>query len=205
MKIAAGVLLIVAAILNVIGGCTWAGAGACAGCVGEVLDQDRLDQENQWSDNEDPIEVELNASETESTNPKEIRPEKNDSVWDEDAENFDEFEDFEPPSQENIEQLKTSGAGMALYGFAIMILAGVMIGAAICAFNAKKANFVLITGILSITAEIMGVLLVYFILPEQEANDILSSAALLFKLPGVLAGIFAIIAVSSFPHPLSRS
>ena len=94
---------------------------------------------------------------------------------------------------------------MALYGFAIMILAGVMIGAAICAFNAKKANFVLITGILSITAEIMGVLLVYFILPEQEANDILSSAALLFKLPGVLAGIFAIIAVRSFPHPLSRS
>ena len=197
--------MIVAAILNVIGGCTWAGAGACTGCVGEVLDQERLHQENQWSDNEDPIEVELNASEIESTNPKEIRPEKNDSVWDEDAENFDEFEDFEPPSQENIEQLKTSGAGMALYGFAIMILAGVMIGAAICAFNAKKANFVMITGILSITAEIMGVLLVYFILPEQEANDVLSSAALLFKLPGVLAGIFAIIAVRSFPHPLSRS
>ena len=205
MKIAAGVLLIVAAILNVIGGCTWAGAGACAGCVGEVLDQDRLHQENQWSDNEDPIEVELNGRETESTNPKEIRPESNDSAWGEGTSDYDEFEEFDPTDQETIEELKTSGAGMALYGFAIMILAGVMIGAAICAFNAKKANFVMITGILSIVAEIMGVLLVYFILPEQEANDILSSAALLFKLPGVLAGIFAIIAVRSFPHPLSRS
>jgi len=93
---------------------------------------------------------------------------------------------------------------MALYGFAIMILAGVMIGAAICAFKAKKAKFVLITGILSIVAEVMGVLLVYFILPEQ-ADDILSSVALLFKLPGVLAGIFSIIAVRSFPHPLLSS
>ena len=50
MRIAAGVLLIVAAILNVVGGCTWAGAGACTGCVGEVLDQNRLQEENQWNE-----------------------------------------------------------------------------------------------------------------------------------------------------------
>lgn len=204
MRIAAGVLLIVAAILNVIGGCTWAGAGACTGCVGEVLDQNRLQEENQWneadisSDSSYPNEEEGN--DTDGNDAK-----SNDSTWEEGTSDYGEFEEFDPTDQESIDELKTSGAGMALYGFAIMILAGVMIGAAICAFNAKKANFVMITGILSIVAELMGVLLVYLILPEQEANDVLSSAALLFKLPGVLAGIFAIIAVSSFPHPLSRS
>lgn len=204
MRIAAGVLLIVAAILNVIGGCTWAGAGACTGCVGEVLDQNRLQEENQWneadisSDSSYPNEEEGN--DTDGNDAK-----SNDSTWEEGTSDYGEFEEFDPTDQESIDELKTSGAGMALYGFAIMILAGVMIGAAICTFNAKKANFVMITGILSIVAELMGVLLVYLILPEQEANDVLSSAALLFKLPGVLAGIFAIIAVSSFPHPLSRS
>mgnify|MGYP005657740689 CR=1 FL=1 len=203
MRIAAGVLLIVAAILNVMGGCSWAGAGACAGCVGEVLEQDRLHQENQWSETDGPIDDNSYADEEEGNETDENDAESNDSAWEEGATDYDEFE-AEPPSQETIDELKTSGAGMALYGFAIMILAGVMIGAAICAFKAKKAKFVLITGILSIVAEVMGVLLVYFILPEQ-ADDILSSVALLFKLPGVLAGIFSIIAVRSFPHPLLSS
>ena len=204
MRIAAGVLLIVAAILNVMGGCTWAGAGACTGCVGEVLDQNRLQEENQRNeggvsgDSSYPIEEEGN--ETDANN-----AESNDSAWGEGTSDYDEFEEFDPTDQETIEELKTSGAGMALYGFAIMILAGVMIGAAICAFQAKKANFVMITGILSIVAELMGVLLVYFILPEQDANDILSSAALVFKLPGVLAGVFSIIAARSFPHPFLGS
>ena len=204
MRIAAGVLLIVAAILNVMGGCSWAGAGACAGCVGEVLEQDRLHQENQWSETDGPIDDNSYADEEEGNETDENDAESNDSAWEEGATDYDEFEEFEPTSQETIDELKTSGAGMALYGFAIMILAGVMIGAAICAFKAKKAKFVLITGILSIVAEVMGVLLVYFILPEQ-ADDILSSVALLFKLPGVLAGIFSIIAVRSFPHPLLSS
>ena len=204
MRIAAGVFLIVAAILNVMGGCSWAGAGACAGCVGEVLEQEQRHQENQWSEADDPVAVNSYADE-EGDNETDVNgAETNDTAWKEGATDYDEFE-AEPPSQETIDELKTSGAGMALYGFAIMILAGVMIGAAICAFKAKKAKFVLITGILSIVAEVMGVLLVYFILPEQEANDILSSAALVFKLPGVLAGIFSIIAVRSFPHPLLSS
>ena len=204
MRIAAGVLLIVAAILNVMGGCTWAGAGACTGCVGEVLDQNRLQEENQRNEGDVsgypsyPNEEEGNETDANNAEP-------NDSAWGEGTSDYDEFEEFDPTDQETIEELKTSGAGMALYGFAIMILAGVMIGAAICAFQAKKANFVMITGILSIVAELMGVLLVYFILPEQDANDILSSAALVFKLPGVLAGVFSIIAARSFPHPFLGS
>ncbi len=204
MRIAAGVLLIVAAILNVMGGCTWAGAGACTGCVGEVLDQNRLQEENQRNEGDVSVDssypIEEEGNETDADN-----AESNDSVWGEGTSDYDEFEEFDPTDQETIEELKTSGAGMALYGFAIMILAGVMIGAAICAFQAKKANFVMITGILSIVAELMGVLLVYFILPEQDANDILSSAALVFKLPGVLAGVFSIIAARSFPHPFLGS
>ena len=150
------------------------------------------------SDSSYPIEEESNETDGNDA-------ESNDSALVEDTDPYEDYDDFEPPSQETIEELKTSGAGMALYGFAIMILAGVMIGAAICAFQAKKANFVLITGILSIVAEVMGVLLVYFIFPEQEANDILSSAALLFKLPGILAGVFSIIAARSFPHPFLGS
>ena len=204
MRIAAGVLLIVAAILNVMGGCTWAGAGACTGCVGEVLDQNRLQEENQRNEGDvsgyPSYPNEEEGNETDANN-----AESNDSAWGEGTSDYDEFEEFDPTDQETIEELKTSGAGMALYGFAIMIFAGVMIGAAICAFQAKKANFVMITGILSIVAELMGVLLVYFILPEQDANDILSSAALVFKLPGVLAGVFSIIAARSFPHPFLGS
>lgn len=204
MRIAAGVLLIVAAILNVMGGCTWAGAGACTGCVGEVLDQNRLQEENQRNEGDVSVDssypIEEEGNETDADN-----AESNDSAWGEGTSDYDEFEEFDPTDQETIDELKTSGAGMALYGFAIMILAGVMIGAAICAFQAKKANFVMITGILSIVAELMGVLLVYFILPEQDANDILSSAALVFKLPGVLAGVFSIIAARSFPHPFLGS
>ena len=204
MRIAAGVLLIVAAIMNVMGGCTWAGAGACTGCVGEVLDQNRLQEENQRNEGDVSVDssypIEEEGNETDADN-----AESNDSAWGERTSDYDEFEEFDPTDQETIDELKTSGAGMALYGFAIMILAGVMIGAAICAFQAKKANFVMITGILSIVAELMGVLLVYFILPEQDANDILSSAALVFKLPGVLAGVFSIIAVRSFPHPFLGS
>jgi hypothetical protein len=205
MRIAAGVLLIVAAILNVMGGCTWAGAGACTGCVGEVLDQNRLQEENQRNEGDVSVDSSSFPNEVEGNDTDANVPDSNDSAWGEDTGTYDEFDDFEPPSQETIEELKTSGAGMALYGFAIMILAGVMIGAAICAFQAKKANFVMITGILSIVAELMGVLLVYFILPEQDANDILSSAALVFKLPGVLAGVFSIIAARSFPHPFLGS
>ena len=204
MRIAAGVLLIVAAIMNVMGGCTWAGAGACTGCVGEVLDQNRLQEENQRNEGDVSVDssypIEEEGNETDADN-----AESNDSAWGEGTSDYDEFEEFDPTDQETIDELKTSGAGMALYGFAIMILAGVMIGAAICAFQAKKANFVMITGILSIVAELMGVLLVYFILPEQDANDILSSAALVFKLPGVLAGVFSIIAARSFPHPFLGS
>ena len=204
MRIAAGVLLIVAAILNVMGGCTWAGAGACTGCVGEVLDQNRLQEENQRNEGDvsgyPSYPNEEEGNETDANN-----AESNDSAWGEGTSDYDEFEEFDPTDQETIDELKTSGAGMALYGFAIMILAGVMIGAAICAFQAKKANFVMITGILSIVAELMGVLLVYFILPEQDANDIFSSAALVFKLPGVLAGVFSIIAARSFPHPFLGS
>ena len=204
MRIAAGVLLIVAAILNVMGGCTWAGAGACTGCVGEVLDQNRLQEENQRNEGDVSVDssypIEEEGNETDADN-----AESNDSAWGEGTSDYDEFEEFDPTDQETIEELKTSGAGMALYGFAIMILAGVMIGAAICAFQAKKANFVMITGILSIVAELMGVLLVYFILPEQDADDILSGWALVFKLPGVLAGVYSIIAALSFPHPFLRS
>ena len=205
MRIAAGVLLIVAAILNVIGGCTWAGAGACTGCVGEVLDQNRLQEENQWNEGDGSGDSSSYPNEEEGNETDANDAESNDSAWGEGTSDYDEFEEFDPTDQETIEELKTSGAGMALYGFAIMILAGVMIGAAICAFQAKKANFVMITGILSIVAELMGVLLVYFILPEQDANDILSSAALVFKLPGVLAGVFSIIAARSFPHPFLGS
>ena len=137
MKIAAGVLLIVAAILNVMGGCTWAGAGACTGCVGEVLDQNRLQEENQRNEG-DVSGYPSYPNEEEGNETDANVAESNDSAWGEGTSDHEEFEEFDPTDQETIDELKTSGAGMALYGFAIMILAGVMIGAAICAFRPRR-------------------------------------------------------------------
>ncbi|MBT3469913.1 MAG: hypothetical protein HN467_11365 [Opitutae bacterium] len=207
MKVAAGVFLIVAAIFNVMGGCFWAGVGSCTGCVGEMglMEHDRLQQEEHWSESNEPEEPDPYGEKAEGTTSVGDEPEANDSVLAEEGLNYEEFDEQDMPTREELEEFKTAGAGMALYGFAILILSGVMIGAAVCAFKAKKAKFVLITGILAIIAEILGVLLVHLLLPPEEATEYLSSMFLLIKLPGLLAGILSIIAARSFPHPLLSS
>jgi hypothetical protein len=204
MRIAAGVFLIIAAVFNFLGGCFWAGAGTCTGCVGEVMEHDRLQQEKQGQsiDPWEPSPYPGDAIETPTVGDEE---EANVSAWEGGGSNGGEFDEQDTLTQGEIEEIKTSGAGMALYGFAILILSGVMIGAAVCSFKEKKAKFVLITGILVIAAEVLGVLLVYFILPEKEAEEILSSMFLLVKLPGLVAGFLSILAARSFPHPLLSS
>ena len=140
MRIAAGVLLIVAAILNVVGGCTWAGAGACTGCVGEVLDQNRLQEENQW--NEGMFRsILLTQSKRRVMRRMGTMPNQMTPPWEKTSDPYEDSTISTLPSQETIEELKTSGAGMALYGFAIMILAGVMIGAAIWRISGEEGQF----------------------------------------------------------------
>ena len=130
MNISAGVLLIVAAIFNLMAGCTYAGFGGCAGLFAEmVLD----DLEKQRSDPEFQTDSDLNSSFT--------------------------TEDKAPTDPREMENLKKNGAAASFYGFAIFILGAVMIRAAICAFKKKNASFVIITGFLVIISEIMGVLL----------------------------------------------
>lgn len=203
MKVAAGVFLIIAAVFNFLGGCFWAGAGTCTGCVGEVMEHDRIQKEKHgqdidlWESPSYPGGEEENALGDEA--------ESNLSAWEGGDSNGGGFDEQDTLTQGEIEEIKTSGAGMALYGFAILILSGVMIGAAICSFKEKKAKFVLITGILVIAAEILGILLVYFILPEKDAEEILTSMILLVKLPGLVAGFLSILAARSFPHPLLSS
>ena len=98
MRIAAGVLLIVAAILNVMGGCTWAGAGACTGCVGEVLDQNRLQEENQRNEG-DVSGYPSYPNEEEGNETDANVAESNDSAWGEGTSDYEEFEEFDPTDQ----------------------------------------------------------------------------------------------------------
>ena len=103
MRIAAGVLLIVAAILNV--GCTWAGAGACTGCVGEVLDQNRLQEENHRNEADSFCLILLYPIEEES-NETDGNDAESGLALVEDTDQAEDYDDFEPPSQETIEELK---------------------------------------------------------------------------------------------------
>lgn len=176
MNISAGVLLIVAAIFNLMAGCTYAGFGGCAGLFAEmVLD----DLEKQRSDPEfqtdSANEFDLNSSFT--------------------------TEDKAPTDPREMENLKKNGAAASFYGFAIFILGAVMIRAAICAFKKKNASFVIITGFLVIISEIMGVLL-WEIIFDFDMSFI-DYGGIVTKSPGLIGGILAIISAKSFPSHFS--
>ena len=148
MNIAAGVLLIIAAIFNVMAGCTYAVGGAIAGGVGEM--QDEI-----------------------ANNP--------------DYQAGLEAEGAEMPDGDS---MKAAGAGLATWGFALFGIAGIMIGGAVCAFTKKKKGFVLVTGVLAIIAEGVGLVLIGFGIGN---------------IVGLLAGVLTFVAVKSFPSPAAAA
>tara|TARA_B100000902_G_scaffold254074_1_gene240556 strand:+ start:685 stop:1143 length:459 start_codon:yes stop_codon:yes gene_type:complete len=150
MNIAAGVLLIIAAIFNVMAGCTYAVGGALAGGMGGIAEEMANDPEFQEA-------MEEAGGDT----------------------------DFSGASE-----VKAAGAGLATWGFALFGIAGVMIGGAVCAFTKKKKGFVLVTGVLAIIAEGVGIVLIGFGIGN---------------IVGLLAGLFVFLALKSFPSPASAA
>ena len=151
MNIAAGVLLIIAAIFNVMAGCTYAVGGAIAGGMGEIAEDMANDPEFQ-------------------------------EAMEEAGGDTDSFSDAS--------KVKAAGAGLATWGFALFGIAGVMIGGAVCAFTKKKKGFVLVTGVLAIIAEGVGIVLIGFGIGN---------------IVGLLAGLFVFLALKSFPSPASAA
>lgn len=152
MNIAAGVLLIIAAIFNVMAGCTYAVGGALAGAGGEIMEE--VDTELA---NDPDLQAELAA---------------------------------EGVDMPDADSMKAAGAGLATWGFALFGIAGVMIGGAVCAFTKKKKGFVLVTGVLAIIAEGVGIVLIGFGIGN---------------IVGLLAGLFTFVAVKSFPSPAAAA
>lgn len=148
MNIAAGVLLIIAAILNFIGGCGYAIGGAVAGGVGEMGSEFATGLEE--------------AGEGADTGSAEI--------------------------EESSEDLKATGAGLQLWGYALWVIAGLMIAGAVFLFMKSKAGFVLVTGVLALVAEIGGIVITTFGI---------------MNVVGLIAGVLTILAARSFPAAAS--
>ena len=148
MNIAAGVLLIIAAILNFIGGCGYAIGGAVAGGVGEMGSEIATGLEE--------------AGEGTDTGSAEIA--------------------------EGSQDLKATGAGLALWGYALWVIAGLMIAGAVFLFMKSKAGFVLVIGVLALVAEIGGILITTFGI---------------MNVVGLIAGALTILAARSFPAAAS--
>lgn len=152
MNIAAGVLIIIAAILNIMGGCTYAVGGALAGGVGEMGSELATGLE----------EMEAEAGEG--------------------------GEEGSAKVAEGSEDLKTAGAGLTLWGYALFAIAGIMIAGAVFLFQKSKAVFVIVTGVLAIGAEVGGILITQFGV---------------MNVCGLVAGVLAILAARSFPTAAS--
>ena len=152
MNIAAGVLIIIAAILNIMGGCTYAVGGALAGGVGEMGSELATGLE----------EMEAEAGEG--------------------------GEEGSAKVAEGSEDLKTAGAGLTLWGYALFAIAGIMIAGAVFLFQKSKAVFVIVTGVLAIGAEVGGILITQFGV---------------MNVCGLVAGVLAILAARSFPTSAS--
>ena len=152
MNIAAGVLLIIAAILNFIGGCGYAIGGAVAGGMGEMGSELATGLE----------EVENEAGEGADAGAAEIA--------------------------EGSEDLKAAGAGLVLWGYALWVIASLMIAGAVFLFMKSKSGFVLVTGVLALVAEIGGIVITTFGI---------------MNVVGLIAGVLTILAARSFPAAAS--
>ncbi len=151
MNIAAGVLVIIAAILNIMGGCTYAVGGALAGGVGEMGSEIASGLEDGAGAGAEAGEEAAKVT-------------------------------------EGSEDLKTAGAGLTLWGYALFAIAGIMIAGAVFLFQKSKAVFVIVTGVLAIGAEVGGILITQF--------GVMNVCVL-------VAGVLAILAARSFPTAAS--
>ena len=100
------------------------------------------------------------------------------------------YADYADPDMESTFNAgKATGAGLMFWGFALLVIACIMIGGAVCSFCKKAKGFVMATAILAILAEVVGVSLTVF----GPSNFI-----------GLLAGIFTFIGLRSYNSPVSE-
>ena len=148
MRIAAGVLIIIAAVLDLIAGFGYAFVGGATAGGSNILQQAAQQAAKQSKDEKAAKEVQAAA---------------------------DKFG-----------QIGTAaGGGLMAFGFYLLVLSGLGIAAAVVLFREKAATFALVVGVLQLVAEIIG--LVIF----MGANIILA-------IPGIVAGIFVIIAALGY-------
>jgi hypothetical protein len=80
---------------------------------------------------------------------------------------------------------RATGGALALFGFFLLAMAGLTIACGVVLFMGKAATFALVIGVLQILAELIGLFLTM-------------GAAIVWQIPGIVAGILVIIAALSY-------
>jgi hypothetical protein len=145
MRIAAGVLLIVASIFNVIAGAGYALGGAAAGLTGDLVNQAGAEVAKAGGDTAEA------------------------------AKSVDEL-------NKAMGDVKNFGAGLLYFGYFLFLMFVLQIVGGILCFVKKGKMFIIIVGVLSVGAEIGGIVMTAF----GWTNII-----------GIVAGILAIIGALS--------
>jgi len=148
MRIAAGVLLIIAAVFNLIAGIGYAFVGGVAAGGSTVLEQAAQQAAKQGTD------------------PKAVQ-------------------DVQKAAKQIGQIGTTVGGALMGFGFFLLVMCGLAIAGAVVLFREKAATFALVVGALQLVAEVVGLILTSF-------------ASVIFTIPGILAGIFAIIAALGY-------
>lgn len=146
MRIAAGVLIIIAAVIDLIAGIGYAFVGGVAAGGSNILQQ--AAQKAQQKDDPNAKKIQEAAS--------------------------------------KVGDIGTAvGGGLMAHGFFLLAMCGLGIAAAVVLFREKAATFALSVGVLQLVAEAIGLVLTSF-------------ASIIFTIPGILAGIFVIIAALGY-------
>jgi hypothetical protein len=144
MRIAAGVLLIIASVFELLAGITWTFFGGVTATGSNIVEQ-----------------AIQKAAETSK----------------------------DPKAQEaaaKLGQVGTAlGGGIMIYGLFLLVVFGLDIAGAVMLFREKGANFALVVGILQLLACVASLV-------------IFTGAFILVCIPGILAGIFTIIAALGY-------
>jgi hypothetical protein len=148
MNIAAGVLLILAAIINGCAGSGYALGGAASSAAGVVGNKVGSEIAKQQVQEGKPAESDTTAS-----------------------------------VQALSTTAKTAGAGLMAFGLFLYAVLGLQIAGAVLLFLKKAKTFIVVVAVLSLLAEVVGGLLTVF-----GASNII----------GLLAGIFALVAIRSY-------
>lgn len=129
MRIAAGVLLIIAAISNGLAGATYGLGSAATAAAGSEEAQKALAEG-------------FNKQDTSKMTPEQkAQYEKMKSTL---------------TARGNSDSLNTAAAGLGAFGIFLLLMLGLQIGGGVCLFMQKAAKYVMVVAVLGLAAEIIG-------------------------------------------------